>query len=229
LLVAWPVEVFLSSLSGRGYNHYFVCWLPVLGLLCAFTMYYYGNRVNSILSSRPAGLIYGFLILVLLLGSPSVLKTYSEAAFAWITERKLPEHTDPVVSYVQRHTKPNETVLVWGAQAGINFVSGRRAPSAYFLYPLFLPSPVTIPMADRFLADLRTNPPALIVDTYFFEAGTGVFYSLDPETRLQQQINVRPESTVYTAHNLGQVFDFIESNYRLETSIDSVRIYRLVR
>jgi hypothetical protein len=51
---------------------------------------------------------------------------------------------------------------------------------------------------------------------------------LDPETRMQQQGNVRPGDTVYIAHNIENVIDFIERNYWLETSIDSIRIYRFI-
>jgi hypothetical protein len=228
LLVNWPLEILLSSLSGRAYNHYYMCWLPVLSLLCAFAFSYYGKRIINVLSSRPIELTYTFLMLVLLIGSLSGLKTYSETIQAWMSGRKLPEHIDPVSLYVQQNTKPNETVLVWGAQAGINFLAGRQAPSPYFLYPLFLPSLVTVPMADRFFSDIQENPPTLIVDAYFFEKGTGVFYSLDSTTRLQQQRNVQPYNYVYTAHNLEDVIDFIERNYRLETTVESIRIYRFL-
>ena len=36
LLILWPVEILLSSLSGRGYMHYFVNWLPAIALLCGY-------------------------------------------------------------------------------------------------------------------------------------------------------------------------------------------------
>jgi hypothetical protein len=227
LLIAWPVEMLLSSLSGRAYNHYYICWLPVLGLLCAFAFSYHGKRVDQVLSSRSIGLTYLFLIVVLLIGSTSALKTYSETFISWISGGKLPEQVDPVSMYVREHTAPDEQVLVWGAQAGINFLSEREAPTPYFLYPLFIPSPVTVPMADQFLADLKKNPPVLIVDAYSSAVGYEVFYSLDPKIRLQQQMNVQPDNLVFTAHNIEDVFDLIERHYRYETTIGAIQIYRL--
>lgn len=227
LLIALPIEMFLSSLSGRAYNHYFISWLPILGLLCAFTFYFYGKRMASVLSSRSIGLTYAFLIVVLLIGSWSSLKPYFETATLGISGKKLPEQRDPVAIYVQEHTNPNDKVLVWGAQAGINFVSGREAPTPYFLYPLFIPSPITIPMADKFLEDIRENPPALVVDVYFFATGKEIFYSLDPTIRLRQMKSIQPDSQVFSAHNLNNVIDFIASNYHPEIRIDKTQIYRL--
>jgi hypothetical protein len=164
-----------------------------------------------------------------LLGSTSALIVYSKTVLGWVSGNALPEQTDPVSLYVQQYTEPGEKVLAWGAQAGINFLSGREAPTPYFLYPLFIPSPVTIPMADQFLKDLKENPPALIVDAYSSAVGNEIFYSLDPGIRSRQAADVQPGSRVFTAHNIDEVFDFIERNYRRETIIDSIQIYRLIQ
>lgn len=227
LSFAWPIEMFLSSLSGRAYNHYYICWLPVLGLLCAFAFHSYGKRMERVLLSHPIALTYAFLIVVLLIGSTSVLKAYFETAATLVSGKSLPEQIDPVSRYVREQTVPEEKVLVWGAQAGINFLAGREAPTPFFLYPLFIPSPVTVPMADQFLADLKENPPALIVDAYSSAVGNEIFYSLDPAIRAQQKMNRRPGNLIFTAHNIEEVMDFVGQNYHPETKIGSIQIYRL--
>jgi hypothetical protein len=161
-----------------------------------------------------------------LIGAGPNLKPYLDAVGNLTAGKELPQMIDPVSAYVQEHTKPTDKVLVWGAQAGINFLSQREAPTAYFLYPLFIPSPVTIPMADRFLLDIKDNPPELIVDAFFYAAGEEIFYSLDPEIRQRQENATQPDSRVFFAHNLDDVFAFIESHYRSEIQIESTQIYR---
>lgn len=225
LLICWPVEILLSSLSGRSYNHYFICWLPIISLLCAFAVSHYGQRVMAVLSERRS-LTYSFLIAILLIGAGPNLKPYGDAARNLLIGKKLSEQIDPVSAYVQEHTKPGDKVLVWGAQAGINYLSEREAPTAYFLYPLFIPSPVTVPMADRFLLDIKENPPALIVDAYFYATGQEIFFSLDSDIRQRQKDAIQPDSRVFSAHNLDAVLAFIESHYRSEIKIESTQIYR---
>jgi hypothetical protein len=225
LLIAWPIEMLLSSLSGRAYNHYYICWLPVLGLLCAFAFHSYAKSFANVLSTRPIELTYTFLIIVLFIGSSSSLLIYAETLTGWITGEQLPEQIDPVSTYVEQHTELGDKVLAWGAEARINYLTGREAPSAYFLYPLFIPSRVTVPMADRFLEDIRVNPPALIVDAYASTGENEMFYSLDPEVRLQQEMGDRP-ARVFSAHNIKDVIDFIESNYHHEITIGLTKIYR---
>jgi hypothetical protein len=225
LLICWPIEILLSSLSGRSYNHYFICWLPVLSLLCAFAFSYHGQRITALLSSR-AVLTYSFLIIIFLIGAGPNLKPYGDVIGNLLTGKALPERLDPVSVYIQENTKPDDKVLVWGAQAGINFLSEREAPTAYFLYPLFIPSPVTIPMADRFLLDMKKNPPALIVDASFYATGQEIFYSLEPEMRQRQQNSIQSDSRVFSAHNIDDVFAFVESHYRPEIKIESTQIYR---
>jgi 4-amino-4-deoxy-L-arabinose transferase-like glycosyltransferase len=70
-------------------------------------------------------------------------------------------------AYLAAHTRREDTVLVWGFQALVNFLADRRAPTAYvFDYPLTIQqeeSDYRDQARARFLADLAAHPPRYIV------------------------------------------------------------------
>jgi hypothetical protein len=232
LLLGWPVEILLSSLSGRAYNHYFICWLPMMALLGAYTFSSFGKRAERVLISRPLWLTYIILFVILLAVSWHGLTIYKDALTDVLTGKRPTEAIDPVSKYLLDHTHKNDTVLVWGAQAGINLMSGREAPTAYFLYPMFVPSRMSTVLEDRFFADLESHPPTFIVDVYYLVGGNLIggsefCFSLDSAVRVKQLSMVDESRIVVTPHNIEQVYKFVEKNYHLETQVGKASIYRL--
>jgi hypothetical protein len=133
------------------------------------------------------------------------------------------EKIPPVATYVRNHTDPGVTVLVWGGQAGLNFQSRRDSPTAYLYYPLYVESPFTQRMEDQYLVDLENHPPELIIDAY--SAAPDELLSLDPQIRASQ-IARGVMGQVHRPGNLNEVFDYIQSNYHLETIIGEYAVYR---
>jgi hypothetical protein len=226
LLVGFPMEIILSALSGRAYNHYFICWLPMISLLIAFAFSSIWKWVNLNPISRPS-ITYGVLLLIILIVDWQGLGIYSHAAIDLFTGKRPIEYLDPVSAYIREHTKPQDKVLIWGAQAGINFTAGRESPTSYFLYPMFIPSNLSIQLEDRFLADIQSHPPSMIVDAYYFATGDEIWPSIDPVKRFEQLRTTNQDSRVYTAPNIEQVFEFIDQHYHLEKKISLTSIYRL--
>lgn len=226
LLVGLPIEIALSSLSGRAYRHYFICWLPFIGLLCAQAGYIYGKWPARVFSSQPLSLTYSFTLFILLAAFSSDLAIYQKMLSHWWQFGHPSVRVDPVVVYIQSNTRPDDKVLVWGGEVGINFSAKRDAPTPHFLYPLFTTSPMAASMADQFLEDLQQNPPALIVDAYFYATDNEVLYSLDRGIRSEQMQQITPDSRVFVTPNLEDVFAFIENYYHLETTVAETNIYR---
>jgi hypothetical protein len=227
LLLGWPVEILLSSLSGRAYNHYFLCWLPMMALLTAYFFFAFGKRVERILTSQPLWLTYVIFLILLVVPSWRGFSIYKNALADVIAGRSPAVAIDPVSTYLHDHSSSNEKAFVWCGQGGIYFMSGREASTAYFLYPMFVNSSLGISLENQFLADLQTHPPALIADVYYLVGGNEVCYSLDPAIREKQMTTVGKKQIIYTAHNIEQVYEFIEQNYHLETKISQAGIYRL--
>jgi hypothetical protein len=70
-----------------------------------------------------------------------------------------------VIQFVVDNTSPSDTVLQWGDFPMINVVSGRRAPSKFFFIdPLFLPGYTSLVHTGPYLAELKANPPKLLLD-----------------------------------------------------------------
>jgi len=63
------------------------------------------------------------------------------------------------------HTSPADPVLIWGSEASLNFMAGRRAPTRYvYQLPLYTKGYQNPEMVETFLRDLQATPPAMIVD-----------------------------------------------------------------
>jgi hypothetical protein len=97
-------------------------------------------------------------------------------AFTPATFRTLPD-VEPLVAHVRAHTEPGDTVLVWGNLPEVHWRAD-RAPGGALVHSDFLtgrsggrePGIDTLDDAtdgalDAFLASLRRDPPALVLDT----------------------------------------------------------------
>jgi len=230
LVIGWPVEMLLSAVSGRGYGHYFMSWLPVVALLCglAFSQLapqVFAPKVVDFLANR-TNLLLAILLVLCAAFSWNGLATYSRTFSRLLLDRgagieKLP----PVVQYVRANTGSDDRVLVWGGGTGLNFMARRLSPTAYTFYPLFISSPLLKELDDGFFRDVTTRPPVLIVDGYV-DAPDDVL-SIDPQVRAAQIAAGKGQP--YRPPHLDQFFDFVRTSYALETMVDGYAIYRLDR
>jgi hypothetical protein len=126
----------------------------------------------------------------------------------------------PISIYAENHTEPGDLVLFWPASPGENFMANRESPSAFLFYPLYVKSDVSQRMNDRFLQDILTKRPVLIIDTIDQQG-----LSLNPEER-QRQIE---GGTAWRdlPDNVMEFFAFVEQNYYLEARVGNKTVYRL--
>ncbi len=229
MIVLWPIEIILSSLSGRGYMHYFVNWLPAVAILCG---YFYHFASPALLSEKSVSFLNTekipltvAVVLAMFICYGRVID-YSHAFDALFLNRKNGvEDINRISLFVRRNTNPNDKVLDW-VQSGINYMSQRDAPSPYLWYPEYLPSKITAPLVDGFYRDLMSNPPEMIVDSYLVAPDD--ILSINPDVRYQQT-SVGKGLFVGRASNLDKVFEFIQSHYKVETEIDGNVVYRLIK
>jgi len=155
-LLAFPIEAGLSVVSGRGYLHYYIAWLPTLAIFVAlFGFFLIKICKENIFRSRVVSLILVLLSFCFLL--PIGFHIYARVEFgdAW---RDLGQRS---IEYIKQGTSPEDSVLMWGAETGVNFASGRRSPSRFtYQYPLFDGAEDV----EEFVSDVRQNAPALIFD-----------------------------------------------------------------
>lgn len=157
-LVALPLDALLVALSGRDYGYYYTAWLPTIGTLCALFAYsFVGSGARREVLARTCCLCS---LLPVMVGVP---------AAAIIARLNTPVSTAvtraEAVRYIAAHTSPSDSVLIWGAEPGINFAAQRRSPTRFaYQYPLYTSGYVDSLLVREFLRDIEADPPALIID-----------------------------------------------------------------
>lgn len=115
-------------------------------------------------------------------------------------------------NYLRAHSNQDDTVLVWGFQALVNWLADRRAPTRYdFIYPLTFERPASDFRAEArsiFLHDLQTHPPKYIV---LVSNDVNPLQTVDSITLLQDFPEFRK---------------IIANDYTLEKDIADFHIYR---
>ncbi len=225
LLFGLPLAVLLSDPARRTYLHYYMNWVPFIGLLGGLALHAVLSRGWAVRLQAPrtsfAFLGAGLLAAVLFFGWGGAAQAAQTAFRMFATRGETGVELVPTVaSYVAEHTGEKDTVLFWAVEPGYNFMSRREAPSGVLYYPLYVPSPISDALNERFLAELRQNRPALIVDMNDPRA-----LSLDPAQREQQQ--AAGDGWSYLPANIGQVFDFVSSNYSYVAKVGGHAVYAL--
>ena len=125
----------------------------------------------------------------------------------------------PLINWIMNNTSRSDYVYFWGAEAGLNFLSGRRTATKYiYLYPLETPGYTKKEDIRAFIFDLKKIKPKLIIDT----SSTNEFIPSLKDANMIKEV-----SPFYDARLLIPVIRFIKENYNYEITIDSWDIYRI--
>jgi hypothetical protein len=221
LLLGLPMEMLLSTLSGRNYLHYFIGWAPYLGVLCAYAVFRFLGGFMPRLEKN-----ISMLLFVLILATISV-KFETWKGYGTVLQNVRTgqvEYVDPVAMYIRDNTDEQDKVLVWGFRPVINFVSGREAPVSFLPYPLVhVDTPLTNAWAEQFYSQLTSDPPKLIVN-FIEPADQERIPDLDQNVRKEQRIKWKD---VVLASNLNETLNFIEENYIKVENVNGADIYQL--
>jgi len=225
LLIGWPMVIYLSDPAKRSYAHYFINWLPLVGLFGGLIANILTERLPAKLKDSSASTFTALAAALLLVGIfflTSGRASEYQKAIARVSNRASigSDVRTRSAAYVQNHTRPDDLVLFWAAAPGENFMSERESPSAYLFYPLYVHSAISQRMNDQFLLDIITKRPILIVDIDDNES-----LSLDAEKRAQQI--AAGFAWEYPPDNLQKFFKFVEENYYLEATLGERAVYRL--
>lgn len=225
LVILLPLEIYFSSLSGRNYIHYYICWVPVVFISAAYAysalseMLFSAKVLQFFSLSRSLSVI---TIVSLLFSYPVVIDYVSSAQRILFNRQNGIDYVDKLSSYVRENTGQNDSVLMWGGQTGANFMSRRKSPTRYTFYPAFSINPMTELISKGFFDDLKNNKPILIVD--FSKKNPDNLLSIDQET-YHRQLKDNP-GKVYVPY-LIEVLEYINNHYVFETSVDGYAVYRI--
>ena len=117
---------------------------------------------------------------------------------------------DKAVAYVRQHTGPEDTVLVWGYEPAINFLSGRRSPSRFMVERwLSIPGiPRQREWRNEFIGALQAKPPLYVL---VVNDNNRPYYVPNP-------VDAAAEFPAFEA--------FLLRHYDLETEIAGIFFYR---
>ncbi|NJO07176.1 MAG: glycosyltransferase family 39 protein [Chloroflexaceae bacterium] len=223
-LVGLPVELVLSSISGRSYNHYYMAWLPMMTILVAFFAYTLRQHIPTRLDVFGCWRIR--LTTVILIGLLVAFWTQQSATMRF-KQKANQERYIHVTEYIQKNTHEQEYVLMWGAEAVVNFMSRRPSPTRFvYQYPLYTVSYQSATLVQEFMHDIETNKPVLIIDT---SATNGVIPPLNPDQRSGWSPLNDPYGLSYgVLPEMESVFAYIHSHYTLVDTIHAWNVYRRV-
>lgn len=197
----WLATAAVAILAGfRFYGHY---WLQAVPPAVA-------------LAAPLAARLAGWLRIAAVTGT--VVPAVVAVVFAF-TPGSFQDRPDParLATYVDRHSDPQDRILLWGNYPDI-YWSADRAPAGAFVQSGFVTGlsghreaglgtlgQVTPGARAVFLASLRSHPPALILDTS--TAGFDGYRS-------------------YPLSVLPGLAAFVDANYRKATTMDAITVYR---
>lgn len=217
LCLDFVLEVVLSGLSGLNYPHYFISWLPWIAFASALLFSRASESFAAWLQRYQSWALVGAIVLigVTFLGT---VRGYDAAFLQLIKDRTRAQQIEQVPQYVNEHTRPGQTVFVWGGDAGINFLAGRDSPTPHFQYGILVPSAITDRISAQFYQDITTRRPALILDQSDEEL---------PPLDISDPLSWAAAHGLYAPPYLQQFFDFVHTNYSYKTSVAGVAIYTL--
>jgi len=228
LLLWFPIEILLSNLSGRNFTHYYISWTLAVAVYSAFLfaeIWQAAFKVSSLQGwSDDLGVYFsiGLSVLIFVL-FPSFSGRYVGTINGFFRSEEM-EYIDPISAYIRDNSDPDDLVLTWYPERGINFMSGRSSPVKYTNYPLFLEGSLTEEIEDRYIEDLTETPPQLILDC---SRSVDAIPSLDPATREEQYATPGVKRKMYIQPGMDEIFEFVEANYQIENTIDGCLIFRL--
>ncbi len=226
-LIGLPLEVMLMSTSGRAYLHYYITWLPVMGMLAAAFGHLWLTGLASFL--LPARLGDGtpapraahlFALLTIMLPLTPLAGRIVED---WAFPKAVSPTYELVNDYISRTTRPGDTVLVWGALPVFNVLSSRHAPTRYiYQYPLYTPGYQRAELVTQFITDLNARRPVLIIDASPLDS------TAPPLTPDLSQWSYKGGRRYRSMPEMQEAYDYILRHYRPVATLggERVRVFR---
>ncbi len=218
LLVCLPLEIILTGLPGRDYQHYFMSWLPVASVLAGFAIHTAVQTQREWLK-RPGILYAGILAPLVVVIYVATAHQVSVVPFSILQGRGMPDVELPrgfrsSLEYIYENTAEDDYLLFWGNYLALHWIADRPSPTR-FIYqsPFGVPSYVSDELVQELLADLQANPP-LLIDTTVND---------DPLPGLDSNLAELPPVLV-------PLYEYIQQNYQEETTLLSSdwTVYRYV-
>jgi 4-amino-4-deoxy-L-arabinose transferase-like glycosyltransferase len=166
-LAAWAVGSAVGvATGGRFFPHYFLHLLPALAILSAVVFYDGWRMRRSAVVSKPV-IAVAVALIIISAGTNAVLYIVPRQAEHVVAQsvyyqNEWEEHGDELGHFVQRRTRPGDTIFNLGRESYLYFYADRQPPGRYFY-------DWAVNYDERnlaeMIADLTAAPPKLIIDS----------------------------------------------------------------
>ena len=212
----YPIEIIMVTLSGRSYLHYYMAICAICCVLYAFL----ADQICKLLVSWKITRINFLLAAAWFTG---ILLTLLYNPINTMQVMYAPEGAENnqiwnSVRYILGNTRPDDKVLVWGAEPVINFLSERSSPIRYtYVYTFYTKGYGGKARSAELLSEIQVNKPLLIIYT-----GDTPFVNIHPD-----QTCTLPSQHLLAG--MENVMEAICDNYHYVGLVDSTdwKIYRL--
>jgi len=215
-LLAFPLEIGLSIISGYLYGHYFISWLPVMSLLIGFGFFYISKTKPQFLVWKTRLVVVCFSLIGVMIISRNRQSLFlfandvvhSGGRFS-VDYKRFPEWS--LAERVLEIAGKDRTILFWGNEVQYNFAMNYAAPSRYmYLAPFLIREYVEQPMVDEFYLDIVSNKPVIV------DVRPSTTASLEaPNKWAREYIQLYP------------VVSYIYQNYEIVERLDAMPIMNL--
>lgn len=211
-LINLPIVLFLVIASGRNYNHYFITFYPSMLLLFWGAALFLSEHLKIPAWRR---LALALTIVLIALGAVSPIQRLLKGL-------RGPYDYNPyreLIQYVRVNSNPQDTLLVWAMDSGINFLTDRSAPSRYsYVDPAYYKSSLREGVQRTLYAEITAAPPLFILDMHNPD------YPLIEGMTAEECLNTHPPDGSY----LDQTIRFICENYEFVKRVDGVDVLQWV-
>jgi hypothetical protein len=220
------INIVFSSVSGRSYPHYYITWLPFVGIVSGFATVRFIENLPGRFSVSPRN-IQTFLIMVMaIFGCVLVSKNFLENKAT--IEKTIANYQDldlRVTKYIRQNSQPDDYVLAWGYENFINFRSRRDSPSRFaHQFPIYGKSEIAEKWSEEFYIDLSTKKPVFII-TAPVEPERSMT-AIPPLDKARQTIWLERNSQSLSS-GIEKSIKFINTNYEFAVELDGWNVYKL--
>ena len=159
-LVDLPLELALIGMPGRTFPHYYMTLLPVLALLTGFLAW----ALITLFERAGVPKLAAYFIILCVAGYQTwnSFHIFMDLLYTYRTYDANVE----VIDFIEENSSPDDTVLLWGAEASINYFAQRKSPTRFvYQYPLHLDGYASEEMIVMFLDEVIQGEPKFIIDT----------------------------------------------------------------
>ncbi|RJQ24522.1 hypothetical protein C4577_07720 [Candidatus Parcubacteria bacterium] len=235
--ILFPINLCLISLSGRAYEHYYLPLFPLLSIYIALLVYFILIQLQNVSISKIWHTAITITIMILI-SSPQLLfllnRNIEEKIIGknfqirWFFFNNFQEHQE-TINFIKKNTQVGDYVLIWGAEASLNFISQRPSPTRYFIqYPLFTLNYSNDTKFSEFTEEVETNNPKIIIDASGSTIDQGVSKNaiVPPIDADKRKAWLKHKN--YSPEGLDYFFGYVKKNYEDIGFIENKkwRIYR---